>query len=106
MAKFIGKDAKLGREIMAEPRYARYRNWLGKEIRVDLSTAEFKLDSAIETMVEITMPWGETERVRAAHITGLTAADLEVMYQVALDKRFPTTRKGSAIETDAPPPPA
>lgn len=105
-ARFIGMDVKLGREIMTEPRYARYRNWLGKEVRVDLSTAEFMPDSATETRVEITLPWGETAVVRSAHITGLTTANLEVMHRAALDQRFPTTRVPTASKREEAAPPA
>lgn len=106
MARFIGKDTKLGREIMMEPRYARYRNWLGKVIQVELGTAEFLPDSATETRVQITLAWGETAMVRSAHITGLTAADLEVMYRAALDKRFPTSRVPTAPAKEEVAPPA
>lgn len=106
VGRFIGKDTKLGREIMMEPRYARYRNWLGKVIQVELGTAEFLPDSATETRVEITLAWGETAMVRSAHIAGLAAADLEVMYRAALDRRFPTTRVGSATKKEEVAPPA
>lgn len=91
---------------MMEPRYARYRNWLGKEIRVDLSTAKFKPDPATETLVRIILPWGETEMVRSAHIAGLTVADLEVMYRAALYQRFLTTQDSTTKpkEEEAAPP--
>lgn len=107
-AKFIGKDTKLGREIMAEPRYARYRAWLGKEIRVDLSTAELQPNSATETKVRITImnTTRDTEMVRSAHITGLTHADLEVMLGIAYDRQFPTRRVGSATTREEVAPPA
>lgn len=106
-ARFIGADTKLGKEILADPRYARYRTWLGKEVEVELQTAEFLVSSATETRVQITLPWGETKVVRSAHITGLVHADLEMMYRTALDRRFPTSRVPTASEKEeAAPPPA
>ena len=101
MARFIGRDTTLGKQIMAQPLYARYRTWLGKEVEVQLQTAEMLSSATIGLRVRVTvLNTRDTEMVRVAHITGLTFEDIETMRRVAQDRRSPTSRPGSATTTN------
>lgn len=97
MARFVGRDRPMGRKILLEPRYAQYRPWLGSEVQVEIGTADLVPHSATDTRVQITLPWGETAMVRTAMLVGLIAKDLEEIYLIALDKRYPTT--GTTVGT-------
>ncbi|MEK7102355.1 MAG: hypothetical protein AAB579_03975 [Patescibacteria group bacterium] len=103
MAKFVGEDTRLGREIAADPSH-RYRTWLGVEVEVELDTAKLVprsgIDRRMDTWVRITLPWGETAMVRSAHITGLGFEAIRFMMQLAFNKHSPTkSRMPAATST-------
>lgn len=52
--RFVGKDTRLGKTILTDERYARYRPWIGQVVTVDAQSARY--GGGLDIIVNIRNP--------------------------------------------------